>query len=75
VNNMNPLSRVAMQNIIRNKNPRIDLSKESKGINLSGNENSLILDIIKGEKEVIENKEKNTMISLDEAVNRIKNNR
>lgn len=72
---MNPLSRVAMQNIIRNKNPRIDLSKESKGINLSGNENSLILDIIKGEKEVIENKEKNTMISLDEAVNRIKNNR
>ena len=72
---MNPLSRVAMQNIIRNKNPRIDLSKESKGINLSGNENSLILDIIKGEKEVIENKEQNTMISLDEAVNRIKNNR
>ena len=72
---MNPLSRVAMQNIIRSKSPKIDLTKESYGINLSENENSLILDIIKGEKEVIENKGKNTMISLDEAVNRIKNNR
>lgn len=72
---VNPLSRVAMQNILREKNPRVDLSKESKGINLNTREDNIIRSIIKGEKEVSENKAKNTAITLDEAVKRIKNNR
>lgn len=72
---VNPLSRVSMQNVIRNKNPKMNLTEESKGINLNNKENDLIRDIIKGEREVIENKGINTMITLDEAVNRIKNNR
>lgn len=72
---VNPLSRVAMQNILREKSPRMNLSKESKGINLNNKENDILRDIIKGEREVVESKNKNTIITLDEAVNRIKNNR
>ena len=64
-----------MQNIIRNKDPRIDLSMDSKGINLNNKENSIILDIIKGDKEIVENRTNNTMITLEEAASRIKNNR
>lgn len=72
---VNPLSRVSMKNVIRNKNTKMNLTEESKGINLNNKENDLIRDIIKGEREVIENKGINTMITLDEAVSRIKNNR
>ena len=72
---VNPLSRVAMQNILREKSPKLDLSKEGKGINLNDMENNIIKGIIRGEMEVTESKEVNTAISLEEAVNRIKNNR
>lgn len=33
----NPLSRVAMQSILRERNPKINLSKESKQLNLNTN--------------------------------------
>lgn len=72
---VNPLSRVAMKNIIKDKSPIISARVDGKGSNLDNKENEIILDIIKGEREVIERKTINSMITLDEAANRIKNNR
>lgn len=72
---VNPLSRVAMKNIIKDKSPIISARVDGKVSNLDNKENEIILDIIKGEREVVERKTINTMITLDEAANRIKNNR
>ena len=43
--------------------------------NLDKIENTLIKEIIQGEKKAVEGKWNNSAISLDEAVDRIKNNR
>lgn len=72
---VNPLSRVAMKNIIKDKSPIISARVDGKACNLDNRENEIILGIIKGEREVVERKTINTMITLDEAANRIKNNR
>lgn len=72
---VNPLSRVAMKNIIKDKSPIISARVDGKVCNLDNKENETILDIIKGEREVVERKTINSMITLDEAANRIKNNR
>ncbi len=71
---VNPLARVAMQNILKDKKPIINSRVDNKKINLDNKESEIILDIIKGQREVIEGK-KNTVITLDEAANKIKNNR
>lgn len=87
----NPLSRVAMQNILREKNPKMNFTREDKQSNLkmkkevkleehvqrnfSKNEDCILKGIIRGETEVIESKTANTPITLEEAANRKKNNR
>ena len=87
----NPLSRVAMQSILRERNPRMNLTKENKQLNLntkkevrleehvernfSKNEDCILKGIIRGETEVIESSSKKAPISLEEAANKIKNNR
>lgn len=87
----NPLSRVAMQSILRERKPRIDLTKQNEALNLntkkevkleehvernfSKNEDCILKGIITGEREVIESSSKNTSISLEEAANKIKKNR
>lgn len=106
---VNPLSRVAMRNIIEKDNP-VDKQKvktlsdfakntqqntKAKSISNSYNKNnyntkvcnkniniksdekisSLIKDVIHGEAEVNTNKSRNTGITLEQAANKIKNNR
>lgn len=71
---VNPLARVAMQNILKDKKPIINSRVDNKKVNLDNKESEIILDIIKGQREVIEGR-KNTVITLDEAANKIKNNR
>lgn len=72
---VNPLSRIAMQNIIKDKKPIISARVETQADNLNSKEEKIITDIINGEKMVMEGRNKNTAITLDEAVNKIKNNR
>lgn len=87
----NPLSRVAMQNILRERNPKMNLTREKKQVNsnnkkevkleehvqrnFSNNEDRILKGIITGETEVIEGKVGNTPITLEEAASRKKNNR
>ena len=87
----NPLSRAAMQNILRERNPKMNLGKENKKVNLSfknevkleehvernfnRDEDSILKGIISGETKVIEEKLGNSPITLEEAANRKKNNR
>lgn len=87
----NPLSRVAMQKILRERNPKINLIKEDKarnlntkkevkleehvGRNFTKDQDSILKEIIRGERQVIESSSKNSPISLEEAANKIKKNR
>lgn len=75
----NPLSRVAMGNLIKDSkpiiSPRISPKVDSRQSNLDYSEKDLILDIIKGEREVVEVTKANKAITLEEAADRIKNNR
>lgn len=71
----NPLSRVAMGNLIKDKNPIISARIEGNGSNLDNKEEETIFDIIKGTREVAEGKTRSATITLEEAANRIKNNR
>lgn len=87
----NPLSRVAMQNILRERSPKMNFRKESSqlnldnkkevrleehvGLNFKRNEDSILKGIISGEREVVESDMKNIPITLEEAANRKKNNR
>ncbi|WP_353094552.1 hypothetical protein [Tissierella praeacuta] len=72
---VNPLSRIAMQNLIKDNKPIISTRVETQADNLDSKEEKIITDIINGEKMVMEGRSKNTAITLDEAVNKIKNNR
>lgn len=63
---MNPLAMVAMKDKLKG----VITSKT-----LDKSHDKLILDIIQGEKKVVEDKPKNTIISLEEAANNIKNSR
>jgi len=81
---VNPLARVIMEKNLKTEkviNSRIVNQRETnqrettEKNNLEDKEIKIISSIIKGEKEVIEGTKKNTAITLEEAVNRIKNNR
>lgn len=75
---VNPLSRVAMQNIIRDKSPITSArvtNKSNYSSNLDKLEKEIILGVISGEREVEEKNSRNSVISLDEAADKIKNNR
>lgn len=76
---VNPLARVIMEKNLKTEkviSPRIVNQRETtEKNNLEDKEIKIISSIIKGEKEVIEGTKKNTAITLEEAVNRIKNNR
>ncbi|MDU5083386.1 hypothetical protein ACF3M2_08255 [Tissierella carlieri] len=76
---VNPLARVIMEKNLKTEkviNSRAVNQKETtEGNNLDDKEIKIISDIIKGEKEVIEGSKKNTAITLEEAANRMKNNR
>jgi len=75
---VNPLSRVAMQNIIRDKSPMISAritNNRNSSDNLDKLEQETILGVISGERQVEEKQIRNSVISLDEAADKIKNNR
>lgn len=76
---VNPLARVIMEKNLKTEkviSPRIVNQRETtEKNNLEDKEIKIISSIIKGEKEVIEGTKKNTAITLEEAVNKIKNNR
>lgn len=74
---VNPLSRVAMQNIIKDKSPIISarVTNNRNSSNLDNSENEMILGVISGEREVVEKQNTNRTISLDEFADKIKNNR
>ncbi len=87
----NPLSRVAMQSILRQRNPKIDFTKENKELNLNNkkeirleehveqkftrNEDCILKGIIRGETQVVETNTKKPPITLEEAAKQIKKNR
>lgn len=72
---VNPLARVIMQKNLKDVKPIISSNVDYKTSNLDNRERETILDLIKGEREVVEGLKKNTAITLDEAASRIKNNR
>ena len=76
---VNPLARVIMEKNLKTEkviNSRaVNQRVTTEGNNLDDKEIKIISDIIKGEKEVIEGSKKNTAITLEEAANRMKNNR
>jgi hypothetical protein len=76
---VNPLARVIMEKNLKTEkviNSRaVNQRATTEGNNLDDKEIKIISDIIKGEKEVIEGSNKNTAITLEEAANRMKNNR
>jgi hypothetical protein len=73
---VNPLARVYMNNMINktSSTKKSDL-KENKADNLTSKEEKLILEIIKGEREVKENKAVAPILTLDEVVEKIKSSR
>lgn len=74
---MNPLAMIAMKD--RLKDVKISVSSNTartyNANNLDSTQDKLIKDIIQGDKKVIEGKPKNTIITLEEAANKIKNSR
>ncbi|MBU5425436.1 hypothetical protein KQI41_03330 [Tissierella pigra] len=74
----NPLSRIAMGNIINGNRPIISnmvQNKTSNVGNLYGGESRIISDIINRERQVIEEVNGVKAITLEEAAERVKNNR
>lgn len=71
---VNPLARVIMERNLKTQ-PIISSRVVDDENNLDDREREIISDIINGEREIVEGTKKNTAITLDEAVNRIKNNR
>lgn len=72
---VNPLARVIMGKNLKDVRPIISSSVVNEGKNLDSREIGIISDIINGQKSVVEGIKKNTVITLDEAANKIKNNR
>ncbi|MCQ4925870.1 hypothetical protein NE686_22465 [Tissierella carlieri] len=76
---VNPLARVIMEKNLKTEkvisSRAVNQKETTEGNNLDDKEIKIISDIIKGEKEVIEGSKKNTAITLEEAANRMKNNR
>lgn len=80
---MNPLVMIDMKSKLKGKVENTlnkGYTQESKMnefdiSNLNITESDFIKEIIQGDKKVVEKKKCNTIISLDEAVNKIKNSR
>ena len=68
---VNPLARANMRNNLTNYKIRNNVSIETE-LSLNNDENQLLKSIIHGEKGVVESKASNSVITLDEAANRIK---
>jgi hypothetical protein len=75
---VNPLARVVMNNAVKKISPNRDTdlkNRENKVNNLTHREEELIVGVINGGKKVKEEKDTSTMLTLDEAVERIKGSR
>ena len=75
---MNPLAMIDMKNKLKgNVANKVTDSKMNSFTtsNLNKIEDMLIKELILGDKKAVESKTRNTIISLDEAVDRIKNSR
>lgn len=74
---VNPLSRITMENFLKDKKPIISQRVDNKAnkTNIDGVEEEIIKDLIMGRKNVIEDISRKTVITLDEAADRVKNNR
>lgn len=68
---VNPLARASMRNTLIDYKVKNNLSIETE-LSLNHDESKLLRSIIHGEKGVVEVKAGNSVITLDEAVNRIK---
>lgn len=68
---VNPLARARMKNSLTDYKIKNNLSIETE-ICLNKDENKLLRSIIHGEKGVVEVKAGNSVITLDEAINRVK---
>lgn len=68
---VNPLARANMRNNLTNYKIKNNMSIETE-LSLNNDENQLLRSIIHGEKGVVESKASNSVITLDEAANRIK---
>jgi hypothetical protein len=68
---VNPLARANMRNNLTNYKIKNNMSIETE-LSLSRDENKMLKSIIHGEKGVVEVNGTNSIISLEEAVNRIK---
>ncbi|NLY85818.1 MAG: hypothetical protein GX077_05670 [Tissierellia bacterium] len=71
---VNPLSRVGMKNLV-NKGPIISpsISGRVSISNLDEREEQLLLDLIKGQREVAEGINAKKTLTLEEAAERVKN--
>ena len=75
---MNPLAMVAMKDRLRDvkiEGANNNSVRTYDAINLDSIQDKLIKDIIQGDKRIVEGKSKNTIITLEEAANKIKNSR
>lgn len=68
---VNPLARANMRNNLTNYKIKNNMSIETE-LSLNNEESQLLKSIIYGEKGVVESKASNSVITLDEAANRIK---
>jgi hypothetical protein len=68
---VNPLARANMRNNLTNYKIKNNMSIETE-LSLNNEESQLLKSIIHGEKGVVESKASNSVITLDEAANRIK---
>lgn len=75
---MNPLAMVAMKDRLKDVKISVSYNNNTRTFdakNLDSVQDKLIKDIIQGDKKVVEAKSKNTIITLEEAANNIKNSR
>lgn len=72
----NPLARVVMNNVIKRTNTSNENRNfEEKVNNLTYREQEMIIGIIEGKRQVKEGEQATTIISLDEAAERVKGNK
>jgi len=72
---VNPLARVVMNNIKEKTSHTQDYKSERRVDNLSNREQDLVKGLINRDKNLSNNADKSTMITLDEAVERVKGGR
>ncbi|HLR21955.1 MAG TPA: hypothetical protein VK087_08130 [Tissierellaceae bacterium] len=72
---VNPLARVVMNNIKEKTSHTQDYKSERRVDNLSNREQDLVKGLINRDKNLSNHADKSTMITLDEAVERVKGGR